>query len=222
MLQTHAIGIELGATHSSTSYLNKHGEPVTIPNRDGEFSTPSVVMFEGDRAVIGTKALHGSIAHPDKVVARAVQCLGNPSGRWKINANDYSPVDISSLILKSMLDSSRERISVINQAVITVPARCSDVQRQATVAAGKRAGLTRVDVVEEPVAAALCFVLGTEGIWFTDLATAQTIMVVNLADDTFDVSIVRYHKNEVRIIASAGDPHLGELDWNKTLAVRSA
>ena len=214
---THAIGIELGATHSSISYLNEHGEPVTIPSRDGELSMPSVVDFHGDRIVVGTEALRNSAKYPGKVVVHAKGYMGDPSHRWKINGKSYSPIDISTLILKSMLDYAHERIGAISQAVITVPAQCSDTQRRATAEAGRRAGLRRVDIVNEPVAAALCFVLGTEGIWFTDLATTQTIMVVDLADETFDLSIVRYHKNEVRVIASSGDPHLGGLDWNRAL-----
>ncbi len=219
---THAVGIELGNGHSSISYLDEHGESVTIPNGDGKQSTPSVVFFDGNLAVVGTRASRMSASHPDKVVVHAQRYMGNPSHRWNINGNSYSPVDVSSLILKSMLDDAQQKIGTIEQAVISVPAGFSDVQRQATVEAGHRAGLKRVELVDEPVAAALSFVLGTEGIWLTELATAQTIMVVNMADDTFDVSIVRYQKNEVRVIASVRDPHLGELDWNKALEVSIA
>ena len=129
---THAIGIELGATHSSISYLNEHGEPVTIPNRDGELSIPSAVLFDGDHVAVGTEALRNSVKYPDKVVVHANRYMGNPAHRWKINGKSYSPIDISTLLLKSMLDSARERIGAINQAVITVSAQCSDVQRQAT------------------------------------------------------------------------------------------
>lgn len=218
----HAIGIDFGIKHSCISYLNEHGEPITIPNGVGELSIPTAVMFDVDRAIVGTKVLRSVAAHPDKVVVNVQRYMANPSHRWKINGQSYSPVDISAIILRSMLDHARERIGAINQAVITIPAGCSDVQRQATVEAGRRAGLTRVDIVEEPVAATLCFVLGTEGIWFTNLATSQTVMVVNLADDTFDVSLVHFQKGEVRVIASAGDARLGELDWNKTLEVAVA
>ncbi|MCX7410291.1 MAG: Hsp70 family protein [Planctomycetales bacterium] len=219
MLSTHAVGIDLGTTYSCLSYLNEHGEPITVPNKDGELSTPSVVLFDGDHVVVGTEALRNSIRHPDKVVVHAKRYMGNPNHRWKIGGKSYSPVDISMFILKSMLDSARERIGDIERAVITVPAQFSDVQRQATAEAGKRAGLKHVDIINEPVAAALCFVLGTEGIWFTELATAQTIMVVDLGGGTFDLSLVRYQKNEVRVIASGGDLHLGGLDWNKALEV---
>ncbi len=219
MLSTHAVGIDLGTTYSCLSYLNEHGEPITVPNKDGELSTPSVVLFDGDHVIVGTEALRNSIRHPDKVVVHAKRYMGNPNHRWKIGGKSYSPVDISMFILKSMLDSARERIGDIERAVITVPAQFSDVQRQATAEAGKRAGLKHVDIINEPVAAALCFVLGTEGIWFTELATAQTIMVVDLGGGTFDLSLVRYQKNEVRVIASGGDLHLGGLDWNKALEV---
>ena len=219
MLPTHAVGIDLGTTYSCLAYLNEHGEPITVPNKDGELSTPSVVLFDGDHIVVGTEALRNSIRHPDKVVVHAKRYMGSPTHRWKINGKSYSPVDISTIILKSMLDSARERVGEIERAVITVPAQFSDVQRQATTEAGKRAGLKHVDIINEPVAAALCFVLGTEGIWFTELATAQTIMVVDLGGGTFDLSLVRYQKNEVRVIASGGDLHLGGLDWNKALEV---
>lgn len=217
MLATHAVGIDLGTTYSCIAYLNEHGEPISIPNHDGELSTPSVVLFDGKNVVVGTEALRNSIRYPDKVVVHAKRYMGNLSHRWKINGKSYSPIDISTLILKSMLDNAREKIGPIDRAVITVPAQFSEVQRQATAEAGKRAGLTHVDIINEPVAAALCFVLGTEGIWFSELATSQTVMVVDLGGGTFDLSLVRYKKNEVTVIASGGDLHLGGIDWNSTL-----
>lgn len=217
MLPTHAVGIDLGTTYSCIAYLNEHGEPISIPNKDGELSTPSVVLFDGNDVIVGTEALRNSIRHPDRVVVHAKRYMGNPAHRWKIGGKSYSPIDISTHILKSMLDNARERIGTVERAVITVPAQFSDVQRQATAEAGKRAGLKTVDIINEPVAAALCFVLGTEGIWFTELATAQTVMVVDLGGGTFDLSLVKYQKNEVSVIASGGDLHLGGLDWNKAL-----
>lgn len=219
MLPTHAVGIDLGTTYSCIAYLNEHGEPITIPNKDGELSTPSVVLFEGDNVVVGTEAMRNSIRYPDRVVVHAKRYMNNPGHRWKIGGKSYSPVDISTLILKSMLDNAREKIGAIDRAVITVPAQFSDVQRQATAEAGKRAGLKQVDIINEPVAAALCFVLGTEGIWFTELASSQTIMVVDLGGGTFDLSLVRYQKNEVRVLASGGDLQLGGLDWNRALEI---
>lgn len=217
MLPTHAVGIDLGTTYSCIAYLNEHGEPVTISNRDGELSTPSVVMFDGDQVIVGTEALRNSIRSPDKVVMHAKRHMGDSSHTWDIGGQRHTPVDISTFILRQLLADAEERIGKVNRAVITVPAQFSDVQRQATVEAGRRAGLEQVDIINEPVAAALCFVLGTEGIWFTELATAQTIMVVDLGGGTFDLSLVKYEKNSVSVKASGGDLHLGGIDWNAAL-----
>ena len=217
MLTTHAVGIDLGTTYSCIAYLNEHGEPVSIPNKDGELSTPSAVLFDGDQVIVGTEALRNSILHADRVVVHAKRQMGNLTHRWKIDGKSYSPIDISTYILKSMLDTAREQIGPVTSAVITVPAQFSEIQRQATVEAGKRAGLTNIDIINEPVAAALCYVLGTEGIWFSELAEAQTVLVVDLGGGTFDLSLVKYQKNEVRVLASGGDLHLGGLDWNKAL-----
>ncbi len=217
MLPTHAVGIDLGTTYSCIAYLNEHGEPVTVPNRDGELSTPSVVMFDGDHVIVGTEALRNSIRYPERVVMHAKRFMGDAQHRWTIAGRSFNPTDISTHILKQLLSDAKERIGAIERAVITVPAQFSDVQRQATAEAGRRAGLKQVDIINEPVAAALCFVLGTEGIWFTELATAQTIMVVDLGGGTFDLSLVKYEKNSVSVKASGGDLHLGGLDWNATL-----
>uniref|UniRef100_A0A7C2JXY1 Hsp70 family protein n=1 Tax=Schlesneria paludicola TaxID=360056 RepID=A0A7C2JXY1_9PLAN len=217
MLPTHAVGIDLGTTYSCIAYLNEHGEPVTIANRDGELSTPSVVMFDGDHVIVGTEALRNSIRAPEKVVQHAKRFMGDPKHRWVIGGRSFTPIDISTHILRQLLSDAKERIGAIDRAVITVPAQFSDLQRQATAEAGRRAGLKHVDIINEPVAAALCFVLGTEGIWFTELAASQTIMVVDLGGGTFDLSLVKYEKNSVRVIASGGDLHLGGIDWNNAL-----
>lgn len=222
MLPTHAVGIDLGTTYSCIAYLNEHGEPVTIPNRDGELSTPSIVMFDGNHVIVGTEALRNSIRSPDKVVMHAKRHMGNPQPQWTIDGRSYTAVDISTHILRQLISDAKERIGKIERAVITVPAQFSDVQRQATIEAGRRAGLKHVDIINEPVAAALCFVLGTEGIWFTELATAQNILVVDLGGGTFDLSLVKYEQNSVSVRASGGDLHLGGIDWNAALEKRVA
>ncbi|MGE5195421.1 MAG: Hsp70 family protein, partial [Deltaproteobacteria bacterium] len=89
--------------------------------------------------------------------------------------------------------------------------------RLATVEAGRRAGLKQVDIINEPVAAALCYVLGTEGLWFSELASEQRILVYDLGGGTFDLSLVSYKKDQVKVIASTGDLHLGGIDWNQCL-----
>jgi molecular chaperone DnaK len=217
MLTTQAVGIDLGTTYSCIAYLNEHGEPVTLPNQEGELSTPSVVLFDKDEVVVGTEALRNAIMSPEHVVQNSKRFIGDSTHRWVIDEKPYTPVDIATFILKKLISAAQERIGLIEQAVITVPAQFSDSQRHATIEAGYRAGLKRVDIINEPVAAALCYVLGTEGLWFTELAEAQRILVYDLGGGTFDLSLVRYQKNEVSVIASSGDLRLGGIDWNQAL-----
>ena len=214
---THAVGIDLGTTYSCIAYLNEHGEPVTLANQEGELATPSVVLFEDDEVIVGTEALRNAILRPDRVVQNSKRFMGDLSKRWIIDGKPYTPIEIAAFILKKLIASAQEQIGRIDHAVITVPAQFSDAQRHATVEAGHRAGLQKVDIINEPVAAALCYVLGTEGLWFTELADEQRIMVYDLGGGTFDLSLVRYRKNEVTVIAGAGDLHLGGIDWNNAL-----
>ncbi len=217
MLTTHAVGIDLGTTYSCIAYLNEHGEPVTLANQEGELATPSVVLFEDHEVVVGTEALRNAILQPERVVQNSKRYIGDANHRWVVNGKPYTPVDIATFVLKKLISAAQEQIGPIDQAVITVPALFSDMQRHATIEAGHRAGLQRVDIINEPVAAALCYVLGTEGLWFTELADEQRIMVYDLGGGTFDLSMVKYQKNEVSVIASNGDLNLGGIDWNNTL-----
>lgn len=216
MLKTHAVGIDLGTTYSCLSYLNEHGEPVTLPNQEGEMTTPSVVMFDGQDVIVGTEALRNAVLKPTHVVQNAKRYIGS-NKTWTIEGKEHTPVDVGALVLRKMLDSAKEQIGPVTQAVITVPAQFSDWQRQATVEMGFQAGLKRVDIINEPVAAALCYVLGSEGLWFTELTDEQRILVYDLGGGTFDLSLVKYHKDEVKVLASTGDLRLGGIDWNESL-----
>ncbi len=213
----HAVGIDLGTTYSTIAYLNEHGEPVTIPNVDGEMTTPSVVLFEKNKVIVGTEALRNSIRAPQRVISAAKRYMGDPTKTWEIDGHQITPVDVSAYILESLLKQARQVIGEIEHAVITVPAQFTDLSRSRTAEAGLKAGLKQVDIINEPVAAALCYVIGSEGMWFTELAEDQRILVVDLGGGTYDLSLVSYRKNEVRVIASSGDLNLGGLDFNQVL-----
>lgn len=217
MQATQAVGIDLGTTYSCIAALNEHGEPISIPNPEGELSTPSVVFFDHGEEVVGVEALRNAVAKPERVVQNAKRYMGDPKKKWTIGNKSYSPTDISAIILRQLLSNAEKQFGKITQAVITVPAQFSDAQRAATADAGRKAGLKQIDIINEPVAAALCYVLGTEGIWFTELANEQTILVYDLGGGTFDLSLVRYKQDEVRVVASTGDLHLGGIDFNQTL-----
>jgi len=222
MLTTHAVGIDLGTTYSCIAYLNEQGEPVSIPNQEGEISTPSVVMYDKGEEIVGTEALRNAIMNPAHVVQNAKRWMGDPKKQWVIDKKVYTPVDISTSILRKLVGDAQRQIGPIERAVITVPAQFSEGQRLATVAAGRGAGLKQVDIINEPVAAALCYVLGTEGLWFSELASEQRILVYDLGGGTFDLSLVSYTKDQVRVVASTGDLHLGGIDWNQCLVTAVA
>ncbi len=212
------VGIDLGTTYSCLAYLNKQGEPVTLANQEGELATPSVVFFEeGQHVLVGTEALRNAIVRPDRVVQNSKRFIGDPDHHWAIDGETYTPVDIANYILRKLLAAANEQIGPVEHAVITVPAQFSEPQRRATIEAGHRAGLKQVEIINEPVAAALCHVLGNEGLWFTELAEEQRILVYDLGGGTFDLSLVRYHNDEVCVLASSGDLHLGGIDWNEAL-----
>lgn len=222
MKHTHAVGIDLGTTYSCIAWLNEFGQPVTIPNQEGELSTPSVVFFDGDHPVVGTEALRNAIASPDRVVQHAKRYMGNPTKYWKIGDTRYSPVHISGMILRKLVSAAQEQIGEIREAVITVPAQFSDAQRHATMQAGHAAGLERIEMINEPVAAALCHVLGNEGLAFTELAIDQQLLVFDLGGGTLDLAIVKYKTNEVCVVAADGDLELGGLDWTSVLVDAAA
>lgn len=217
MSAVHAVGIDLGTTYSCLSHLTPQGQPVTLPNSLGELATPSVVLFDGGEIVVGTEALRNAVLQPDRVVQNAKRFMGDPHKTWVIDGKVYRPADISAIILRYLLESAEAEVGPIRRAVITVPAQFSDRQRQDTIEAGHMAGLDQVDLINEPVAAALCYVLGSEGTWFSELAGTQTIMVFDLGGGTFDLSLVRYAKNAVNVVRSAGDLQLGGIDWNAAL-----
>lgn len=217
MKKQQAVGIDLGTTYSCIAHLNEHGAPISLANEEGEYTTPSVVLFDEEETIVGTEALRNSILQPDCVVMHAKRYIGDNMKKWGYDGRFYTPVDISALILRKLLDGAEAQIGPISRAVVTVPALFNDIQRQNTIEAGLKAGLDHVDIINEPVAAALCYVLGTEGLWFGELADKQHVMVYDLGGGTFDLSIVCYEQNEVTVVASGGDLELGGLDWNQLL-----
>ena len=217
MKQTQAVGIDLGTTYSCVASLNEYGQPVTIPNQEGELATPSVVFFDEDMPIVGTEALRHAVSQPDRVVQHAKRFMGDEQKFWKIGGTRYSPVHISGMILRKLVAAAQERLGEVREAVITVPAQFSDVQRHATIQAGHAAGLERIEMINEPVAAALCHVLGHEGLAFTELAIDQQLLVYDLGGGTIDLAVVKYSSDAVRVVASDGDLELGGLDWTNVL-----
>ncbi len=205
------IGIDLGTTNSCVAVL-EGGEPVVIPNSEGARTTPSVVGFakDGER-LVGQVAKRQAVANPDKTVISIKRDMGN-NRKVKIDDKDYSPQEISAMILAKMkADAEAYLGEKVTEAVITVPAYFTDAQRQATKDAGRIAGLDVKRIINEPTAAALAYGL--------DKAqnANQKIFVYDLGGGTFDISILEIGDGVIEVLATAGNNKLGGDDFDQRI-----
>src|SRR5215203_4200295 len=217
------IGIDLGTTNSVVAVM-EGGEPVVITNPEGSRITPSVVGFtkSGER-LVGQVAKRQAVTNPEntvfsikrfmgrkfdevneemKMVPYQVQRASNGDVRVSAGAKEYSPPEISAMILQKLKQAAEEYLgSSVSKAVITVPAYFNDAQRQATKDAGQIAGLEVMRIVNEPTAAALAYGL--------DKKKDETIAVYDFGGGTFDISILEVGEGAVEVKSTNGDTHLG-------------
>ncbi len=217
------IGIDLGTTNSVVAVM-EGGEPVVIANAEGMRTTPSVVGFakSGER-LVGQVAKRQAITNPENTVFSIKRFMGrrfnevteemkmvpykvaqasNGDARVSIMGKEYSPPEISAMILQKMKQSAEDYLGQkVEKAVITVPAYFNDSQRQATKDAGKIAGLEVLRIVNEPTAAALAYGL--------DKKKDETIAVYDFGGGTFDISILEVGEGVVEVKSTNGDTHLG-------------
>ena len=203
------IGIDLGTTNSCVSVV-ENGQPVIVPNRSGQRTTPSVVAFtkKGER-LVGDVAKRQAATNPDRTISSVKREMGTD---WsiRIDGTEYKPQTISAMILMQLKKDAEEFLGEpVHEAVITVPAYFNDVQRQATKDAGKIAGLTVRRIINEPTSAALSYGLDHE--------EAQKVMVYDLGGGTFDVSVIEIGDDVIEVLATAGDNHLGGDDFDERI-----
>ncbi len=204
------IGIDLGTTNSCVSVL-EGGEPVVIPNAEGNRTTPSIVAFakNGER-LVGETAKRQAITNPDRTIISIKREMGMDH-KIEIDGAIYTPQDISAMILGKLKSDAESYLGEkVEAAVITVPAYFTDAQRQATKDAGRIAGLEVKRIINEPTAAALSY-----GLDKTD--HQQKIMVYDLGGGTFDVSILEIGDGVFEVLATNGNNHLGGDDFDKKL-----
>lgn len=201
------VGIDLGTTFSAIAYVNQHGKPEIIPNREGERTTPSVIFFEEDgNPIVGREARNQAIIEPRRTARFVKREMGNPSFRFNVDGEDYFPEDLSAMILKKLKNDAEAFLGEeISKAVISVPAYFKDAQREATRQAGKIAGLEVIRIVNEPTAAALAYGMDK-------VEEEQTILVYDFGGGTFDVTIMQVKGKEFTILATDGDAQLGGKD----------
>ena len=226
------IGIDLGTTNSCVSVLEGK-DPVVIPNSEGRNTTPSVVAFtDGGERKVGDPAKRQAITNPQRTiysikrfmgescsqveqeikrVPYKVVCGANNTPRVDIDGRDYTPQEVSAMILQKMKKTAEDYLGqTVSEAVITVPAYFNDAQRQATKEAGEIAGLTVRRIVNEPTAAALAYGLDKEG-------TDQKIAVFDLGGGTFDISILELGDGVFEVKSTNGDTHLGGDDFDHVI-----
>src|SRR5687768_5849651 len=225
------IGIDLGTTNSCMAVL-EGGEPTVIPNREGGRTTPSVVAFtQGGERLVGVPAKRQQVTNPENTVFSIKRFMGrkhsevseemtivpykvvsgpNQDVRVEAEAKQYSPPEISAMILQKLKSDAESYLGeTVTDAVITVPAYFNDSQRQATKDAGKVAGLDVKRIINEPTAAALAYGL--------DKQQDHTILVWDLGGGTFDVSILELGEGVFEVKATSGDNHLGGDNFDKVI-----
>ncbi|OIP00881.1 MAG: molecular chaperone DnaK [Bacteroidetes bacterium CG2_30_33_31] len=223
------IGIDLGTTNSCVAVMEGN-EPVVIPNSEGKRTTPSIVGFiDGGERKIGDPAKRQAITNPTKTVASIKRFMGetfdrvtkeisrmpytvvkssNNTPRVKIDNREYTPQEISAMILQKMKKTAEDYLGQeVTEAVITVPAYFSDSQRQATKEAGTIAGLDVKRIINEPTAAALAYGLDKK-------MNDQKIAVFDLGGGTFDISILELGDGVFEVKSTNGDTHLGGDDFD--------
>lgn len=224
------IGIDLGTTNSVVAVV-VGGEPVVIPNQEGQRTTPSVVAFtdKGER-LVGQVAKRQSITNPENTIFSIKRLMGrkynsrevqeakkrlpykiveasNGDAHVEIMGKMYSPPEISAMILQKLKQAAEDYLGeTVTEAVITVPAYFDDSQRQATKDAGRIAGLNVLRIINEPTAAALAYGL--------EKKKEEKIAVYDLGGGTFDISILEIAEGVIEVKSTNGDTFLGGDDFD--------
>jgi molecular chaperone DnaK len=218
------VGIDLGTTFSAIATLDDHGQPVTLPNRDGDMLTPSAVLLADDgSAVVGQSALDVALEQPDRVAMLIKRRMGHPSYGRAVAGKEFRPETLSAIILRKLIQDAELRLGPISKAVITVPAYFDDTRRKATQDAGRIAGLDVIDILDEPTAAALAYSFqpSREGKASPpgplSPGDKRTVLVYDLGGGTFDVTLVRLSQQRFQTLAIEGDVRLGGKDWDDAI-----
>jgi molecular chaperone DnaK len=227
------VGIDLGTTNSVVAAI-EGGQPSVIINAEGLRTTPSIVAYtKKEELLVGQIAKRQAVINPENTFFSVKRFIGSKESEISANAKklpykvskdqndnikikcpalnkDFSPEELSAQILRKLINDATDYLGQeVTQAVITVPAYFNDSQRQATMDAGKIAGVDVLRIINEPTAASLAYGL--------DKKQNETILVFDLGGGTFDVSILEVGDGIFEVLATAGDTNLGGDDFDNTL-----
>lgn len=208
-----AVGIDLGTTFSAMCHVDEGGRTQIIPNAESERITPSVILFDGSTAVVGSAAKQNAVAEPEKIVDFVKREMGKSKVEFnrEFGGKLWSAEELSALILRKLKQDGEKFLCMpITDAVITVPAYFSDVERTATMHAGQLAGFEVLQILNEPTAAALAYGIDKHN-------GNETAFVFDLGGGTFDVTIMRIAEHHIQMLGSNGDHKLGGKDWDDVI-----
>ncbi len=215
---TPAVGIDLGTTYSAVAYIDDTGRPVTLVNAEGDLVTPSVVLFEGDTAVVGKEALKALATEAEQVAQCAKRELGERTFHKAIEGRAFPPEALEAFVLDKLRRDAARHLGDFSKVVITVPAYFDEVRRKATQDAGYMAGFEVLDIINEPTAAAIAHGF-LKGFLSRDGSANETrrLLVYDLGGGTFDVTVMEVSGHDFLALATDGDVQLGGQDWDQRL-----
>ncbi|MGE0608065.1 MAG: Hsp70 family protein [Pirellulales bacterium] len=213
-----AVGIDLGTTFSIISHLDETGRPITLVNAEGDLTTPSVVLFDGDDVVVGKEAVKAMATEAARIADFAKRDLGQAMFHKTLDGKQYPPEVIQAYILKKLADDARRQLGDFTKVVVTVPAYFDEVRRKSTQDAGYMAGLEVMDIINEPTSAAVSFgyqqgFLNPQG----SSSKPQKVLVYDLGGGTFDVTVMDINGTNFQALATDGDVQLGGRDFDYRL-----
>lgn len=205
----YVYGIDLGTTYSCIAYVDETGRANVIKNLEGTDTTPSVVNFASpNQVVVGQVAKEDAVIDPNNTVSLVKTLMGKSNFAINYNGEDKSPEEVSAYILRKLAEDAAKAIDAeVKDVVITCPAYFGTAERTATKNAGIIAGLNVLEIISEPVAAAIYYGCTKEH-------EEKTILVYDLGGGTFDVTIMSINSEKIEIICSDGDHDLGGKDWD--------
>ena len=227
--QRYPVGIDLGTTFSSISYVDEHGRVETVRMEGGGFSLASAVYFASPTEIIvGNEALNYALIDASCVARAFKPQMGSHDWVFDTGQKQFRPEELSAMVLKKLIAQAEAKIGPIENVVISVPFMFDEVGRRATRHAGEIAGVHVLDTVDEPVAAALAYghkLLQSSGSGFHNDETLdkylgdEMVLVYDLGGGTFDLTLMQLSSDlTFRVLATDGDSQLGGEDWDRVLA----